>query len=187
MTAILQQGLAAGAFILLLLLVLAGCATLNEAECMHADWVEIGYQDGARGYPDQLDHHTKACSKHGVVADADRYRSGHLRGLTAYCVPETGYQLGVDQREYKGQCPQEQQAEFLAEYIYGLRSALDALKIEQEAVDGDLHIELETRYGFDDEQDRDRLDDRIEGLRNRRDALLDKRREIIGWIQKWDG
>ena len=186
MNRIFRKGVTTGAC-MLVMLVLAGCATLNEDECLHADWVEIGYQDGAKGYPDQLSHHAKACSKHGVAADADRYRSGHLQGLTDYCVPATGYQLGVDQEEYKGQCPQAQQAEFVAEYVYGLRGAMDSLQIEQDAVDGDLNMELMAKYGVDDDDNMQRIDDRIDSLRYRRDTLLDKRREISSWIQKWGG
>lgn len=185
MTGILKRSV--NAAWMLVVLVCSGCATLNEEECQHADWVEIGYQDGTKGYPDQLQHHVKACSKHGVVADADRYRSGHLRGITEYCVPATGYQLGVDKEEYDGQCPQAQEAEFVAEYVYGLRGAMDSLKIEQEAVDGDLDMELMAKYSSHEDQDTDRIDDRIEDLRYQRDKLLDQRRKISSWIQKWDG
>lgn len=186
MTGISKRSVNTG-ILILVVLGFSGCATLNEEECQQADWVEIGYQDGIKGYPDQLQHHSKACSKHGVVADTDQYRSGHLQGLTAYCVPATGYQLGVERKEYKGQCPQAQAAEFVAEYVYGLRGAMDSLQIEQDAIDGDLDMELMAKYGAHDDDDTDRIDDRIESLRYQRDTLLDERRKINAWIQKWDG
>ena len=34
---------------LTLLLLLGGCASLDKAECVNADWYTIGLEDGARG------------------------------------------------------------------------------------------------------------------------------------------
>ncbi len=187
MNGIFISGATTAACILAVLL-LAGCASLNEGECRQADWVEIGYQDGTRGYPDQLSHHSKACSKHGIIADVDSYRRGHLRGLTAYCVPKTGYQLGVKPAEYKGQCPQAQEAEFVAEYVYGLRVAMESLAIEQDAIDSDLNRATMAKYsGAYEDEDTDYIDDRIDDLRDRLDRLLDQRRKINGWIRQWGG
>ena len=38
--------------LVLLSVLMVGCATLNEDECVTADWYEIGYSDGVKGQPD---------------------------------------------------------------------------------------------------------------------------------------
>jgi len=32
-------------------LILSGCTTMSEGECLTADWYEQGYRDGRQGYP----------------------------------------------------------------------------------------------------------------------------------------
>ena len=58
----------------LVLLLVAGCATLDKDECRSADWYAIGLEDGARGRAiERLGDHRRACAKHNVAPNAERY------------------------------------------------------------------------------------------------------------------
>lgn len=93
-------------FLPCILISLAGCATLDENECLNADWRTIGFEDGARGYPaTRIGSHRKACAKHGVAPDFERYESGRLKGLEQWCKPRNGYYLGIRGQRYNGVCP----------------------------------------------------------------------------------
>ncbi len=105
---------------LLLFLALAGCATLNRDECLYADWQAIGMEDGARGRDlSYLARHRKACAKHGVSPDTDRYRIGYASGLEQFCTPERGFSLGLQGSGYRGICPDDLEGDFLPAYQQG--------------------------------------------------------------------
>ena len=92
--------------ILIILMVLSGCASLGKEECLNADWRTIGYEDGTRGYSgSRIASHRKACAKHGVTPDLDQYEEGRLLGLREYCTPRNGYRLGTMGKGYNGVCP----------------------------------------------------------------------------------
>ncbi len=102
------------------LVALSGCATLNEDECLTADWRTIGFQDGVAGHtPDRLGQHRKACAKYGVTPNLDTYLEGRSQGLVTYCTPQNGFNAGAAGRSYKGVCPAELENEFLPAYNDG--------------------------------------------------------------------
>jgi hypothetical protein len=93
-------------FLLISMLTLAGCATLDKNECLNADWQTIGFEDGAKGYAaTRIRSHRKACAKHGVAPDFETYEAGRLKGLEQWCKPRNGYYLGVRGERYNGVCP----------------------------------------------------------------------------------
>ncbi|MBD3618513.1 MAG: DUF2799 domain-containing protein [Chromatiales bacterium] len=105
---------------LLALAQLAGCATLNEAECRSADWQAIGYEDGVAGRPaTRLAAHRKACAKHDVQPDLAAYTAGRDAGLQRYCQPHSGYWAGLEGAAYHGVCPAPLRDAFLPAYAYG--------------------------------------------------------------------
>jgi len=92
--------------ILIGLMVMSGCASLDKEECLNADWRTIGYEDGTRGYSgSRIGTHRKACAKHGVAPDLGEYEEGRLMGLREYCTPSNGYRLGTMGKGYNGVCP----------------------------------------------------------------------------------
>ncbi len=109
-------------------LVLSGCATMSEDECLTSDWHAIGYEDGSRGYTmEQFSNRRQACAKHGVTPDFQAYQSGRNDGLVSFCQPSRGYNLGVSGGTYHGVCDVALEEEFLDAYrvgqqLYGLRS-----------------------------------------------------------------
>lgn len=108
--------------ILLGTVVLQGCATLNESECLVSDWYTIGYEDGARGASaDLIGKHRKACAKHGVAPDLNAYRQGRYEGLMQYCQPSKGFDLGARGGHYGGVCPGDLEYEFVDAYNAGYK------------------------------------------------------------------
>lgn len=99
---------------------LAGCNTLSEKECRHADWVRIGQQDGANGYTAaRLDEHAKACGEIGIVPDGRAYARGREQGLGSYCQPSVGRSKGAEGASYHGVCTGPAEAAFLRGYSIG--------------------------------------------------------------------
>ncbi len=101
-----------------LLLALAGCASLDRDECVNADWYAIGLEDGARGRAvERLGDHRRACAKHNVAPNSERYLAGRNDGLKNFCTYERGYAEGSAGRAYGAGCPQA--SNFLAGYQRG--------------------------------------------------------------------
>ena len=112
---------------------LTGCATMNKQECETADWYQIGYEDGTRGYTEQrLAKHRQACARHGVTPVLRSYQDGYDEGVIPFCTLHNGFSQGKKGYEYTGICPSELEIEFLQGYnagqeIYSVASSIDAL------------------------------------------------------------
>src|SRR5258706_8362053 len=103
-----------------ILFLLVGCASLDKNECLHADWYAIGLEDGARGRAlERLGDHRRACAKHSVTPEAERYMSGRSEGLKSFCTYERGYAEGRGGNAYAAACPQPQAQNFMAGYNRG--------------------------------------------------------------------
>jgi hypothetical protein len=106
--------------LLLTLLWLNGCATLNEKECVNGDWRTIGLEDGLRGAKSsRIGQHREACAEYSIKIDLDAYNSGREQGLKNYCKPGNGYTNGRRGKTYQGVCPDELEPEFLTAYKAG--------------------------------------------------------------------
>jgi len=112
---------------------LSGCETLNQEECINADWQTIGYEDGVRGKAQGvIRDHRKACAQYGVSLDLDEYRSGYDKGLPVYCTAQNGFRLANQGETYQGVCPEILAVDFLEGYdlgreLYEMRSDLEGL------------------------------------------------------------
>ena len=112
----------------LLVIGLAGCATMSGDECATSDWTAVGYEDGSRGYTsERFGKHREACAKHGITADFPAYQQGRREGLVEFCQPGRGFNLGANGGQYNGVCSVELEADFLDAYrvgrqLYTLRS-----------------------------------------------------------------
>lgn len=104
-------------------LVLSGCATLSEEECLAADWQTIGFEDGTVGKPiAQIGKHREACADHGVPVDLTAYKEGHAEGMIVFCQPGSGFELGNRGGRFNDDCPVDLRAEFYAAYEDGYRA-----------------------------------------------------------------
>jgi hypothetical protein len=117
------------AAMLLLLLLLASCASLSPEQCQNADWRQIGYADGANGLPGgRIQDHASACAKIGAKPDMEAYLSGRMEGLVSYCQPENGFDVGRrGAADNAGDCPPHVRGAFLQNYRQGREiNALEA-------------------------------------------------------------
>ena len=100
-------------YCLLALLLLGGCATLNQSECQNANWQMIGLEDGSKGQAlSYIGNHRKACAKFNISPDLEQYQRGHAQGLQQYCTYNTGLQLGTRGGNFKSLCPAELEGDF---------------------------------------------------------------------------
>jgi hypothetical protein len=112
------------------MVLLGGCATMSESECLTVDWQTIGFEDGVAGYSgDRIGQHRKACAKHGVSPDLVGYQRGREAGLKEYCQPANGFRVGSHGGSYAGVCPAELDGAFASAYesgrqLYSLESRL---------------------------------------------------------------
>lgn len=119
-----------------LLALLAGCASLDKDECRTADWYAIGLEDGARGRAvERLGDHRRACAKHNVTPNAERYLAGRHEGLKAFCTADRGYSEGRAGRAYAAGCPEPFAGQFLSAYqrgreLHDLHRQLDSVQSE---------------------------------------------------------
>jgi hypothetical protein len=105
---------------LLITAMLSGCASLDRAECLSANWYAIGLEDGARGRPlERLGDHRRACAEHKVVPDAERYVAGRDEGLKSFCTYERGFAHGRSGHSYSGGCPAALAVHFQSGYQLG--------------------------------------------------------------------
>lgn len=101
-------------------LVLQGCSGMSKDECLVSNWYAIGYEDGVRGAPaDTIGRHRKDCAKHGVAPNMQAYQQGRNEGLTIFCQPSKGFNVGARGYGYSGVCPRELEPEFLTAYNSG--------------------------------------------------------------------
>lgn len=162
---------------------LAGsCASLSEEQCLAGDWNGIGYSDGANGYgTGRFGDHVKACEKHGVVPDQATWMTGRARGLTVYCQPGKGFQVGRTGGGYGGVCPASLEGPFLGGYNDG-RLVWDAQqrfdRAQSEINDADRRAgEIETKMREAEARLADKAtpDDEKKAIRERLKALRDDR------------
>ena len=104
------------------LMVVQGCATMDQEECITSDWHAVGFEDGARGYPvDRISRHRKACAQHGITTDLGAYRQGRDEGLRHYCTAQNGFNVGSSGSSYAGVCPEDLADDFELAYSEGKR------------------------------------------------------------------
>jgi len=164
--------------VMLLVGVMSGCATLNENECLSADWYQIGFSDGVKGEPETyLEKHRKACSKHGVRTDMSEWLTGRQEGLRRYCTAERGYEEGLSNKKYHGVCSGLAGREFEQAYqrgneLYQQRQLVAQLESDLKGVEQNL---ADLDYEWDSLR-ADLLNDRLSSHERRQ---LVKRLDIV--------
>ena len=117
-------------FLLLLVFLVSGCATLSEEECAVINWEQLGYGEGLKGYAlvSRLKSHARSCGKYGIQPDADAFTRGYKTGLVSYCKKDA-YQLGLSGSAYRGVCD----AQFTQSYrsgreIYDMEQRIESMR-----------------------------------------------------------
>jgi hypothetical protein len=108
---------------IVIVLVVAGCASVSKEDCLVTDWYEIGRMDGRQGKPRTVfQGRAKACLEHGINADRQAYYAGHDQGLRYYCTEQNGFELGQKGRPYNSVCPLQLETNFRTGYNKGMQS-----------------------------------------------------------------
>lgn len=131
------------AFSLLVLLVLASCATLSETECQSGDWFGIGKEDGTRGRAaDFILQHAKACNEFGVAPKAGPWRKGRVEGLKLYCTPRNAYKVGSRGQRLSPVCSGDvsplEQANFRGRQWHDIGREINSIEREIQDINAEL-------------------------------------------------
>lgn len=180
---------------------LNGCETMSEDQCLAGAWGERGYQDGLEGYtPARLDEHAEACAQYGVAPDPVAYASAREDGLRRYCTYTNAFQVGRRGETYRQVCRPEEELAFLPAYSDGRR--LHEAEEAVESAERDLNSaisriddredklvakERELRQEGLTDEERRQIRDRIEEVRGEiRDARRDAwtARETLEWARR---
>ena len=106
----------------IIIIMLAGCATVSKEDCLVADWFENGRMDGIQGKSrTEFQNRAKPCLEHGVNADRQAYYQGHDEGLKYYCTEQKGFELGRNGLSYNSVCPLQLEEDFRAGYQNGMQ------------------------------------------------------------------
>ena len=128
-----------GLALLMAVFPLQGCATMDKEECLTADWRQIGFEDGLKGYaPDRVAQHRKACAEHGITPDVPAYTQGRVTGLAQYCTPAKGFSLGHSGHPYSDVCsllPDQETA-----FHQGFLTGRDIFLLEKEISDRETSV-----------------------------------------------
>jgi hypothetical protein len=65
---------------LLVVVLLCGCAGLDDAGCRQADWYDLGFRDAIFGIQPQDNVYAQQCERHSAKIDVARYRQGWQEG-----------------------------------------------------------------------------------------------------------
>jgi len=66
--------------LLVVAILLAGCAAPDASTCRSADWYDLGFRDAIFGLQRQEDQYADQCARHGVKMDVARYVQGWREG-----------------------------------------------------------------------------------------------------------
>jgi hypothetical protein len=161
-------------FLVSILLIIAGCASISKEDCLLTDWYEIGRLDGRQGKPrTAFQGRAKSCLEHGINADRRAYYKGHDLGLKYYCTEQNGFQLGQQGRPYNAVCPLQLETAFRTGYDKGMQSFCS----EQKGFDlgrqgkGYLYVcppqfESDFRAGYEQGREIYRYESKIASLHN---------------------
>ena len=132
-------------------LALSGCSTVSKSECQSGDWYDIGVRDGARGHGEErFLENAKACAKHGISADRERWLDGRMRGLERYCTARNGFEVGAENGGYAGVCPRPDEDAFL--HGLSLGKDLAGARSRLAHFDHEIH-EIKEKLNLDSDRD----------------------------------
>ena len=70
--------------VLVLFLLLAGCAGMSQEECASADWAQLGERDGMSGNRPWIDQYEHQCGRYNLRALEKDYMDGWRTGHAEY-------------------------------------------------------------------------------------------------------
>ena len=174
------------ASMLLIVLALAGCATMSPEECRFANWSDVGLRDGIEGQPlALLNARISDCTEAGVHVDGNAYLKGRESGLKTYCRLENAVAVGLNGGHYEGVCPAQIDAEFRRRFELGHN--VFAAHAEVARIDSRMQsLEQRLRRLDHDEDKRLRDANKDDDRRRIRRDIDDERRRIRDELRDLD-
>ena len=149
-------------FILMVIMPLSACQVMTATECQHANWTDLGHQDGLKGYAPRIYNRTDACLKHGISVSSqkiEQYQSAYKRSINQYCQPENIFNLSLIGEGRISACPEPNYSRLKAIYDVGSRyyqnkqdiqNTQDSIRILDDKIDSTDN--KEERYKLLEEQ-----------------------------------
>ncbi len=110
---------------------MAGCATMDQAECASANWHDRGLGDGEKGRKStHYSEYRKDCSAFGIGVDTNAYGDGWKTGIGGYCTRDNGYRVGIRGSIYQNSCPAELNDRFFSSYQSGRAIFLKQVRVK---------------------------------------------------------
>ena len=92
-------------FGLSLMLLITGCASISQEQCLAGNWQDLGYKDGRNGADiTRVQNYAEVCTEHGVRLNADLYSVGYKQGIQTYCTEARGFRSGEDGSSFNKAC-----------------------------------------------------------------------------------
>ncbi|NRA17251.1 MAG: DUF2799 domain-containing protein [Oceanospirillaceae bacterium] len=96
---------------------LTGCASMNQFECISADWSKVGYENALSGKKgNYVAKHTEACAEYAITPQFSEYRRGWDQGIKKFCTAQFAWDYASDGRYYHDSCSAETEAVFIPAY-----------------------------------------------------------------------
>lgn len=131
----------------LVLLVATSCAStrMDRADCLKADWYELGRQDAILGHGKaNFAKYAGDCGAEGAPVDMAALEKGHGVGLPLFCSEAGGLKFGRAGGKYAGLCSAEQEKEFLPAYEIG-RNEFELKERERKVAEKEAALALRER------------------------------------------
>jgi len=172
---------------LLSMMLLGGCASLSQSECISADWYDVGVHNALEGQKkDYVAEHFKACSKYQITPDLVEYKLGWMEGVQRFCTAQSAWRYGLTRHQYQNTCSINAEKQFLPAY----RLAKKVLAKRSEINEHRSDLRRLNRYlysdNLSDEQRSDNVFDRM-GLKMDINFLemdlmrLERQADELGW------
>ncbi|EPJ45735.1 MAG: hypothetical protein OFPI_35960 [Osedax symbiont Rs2] len=114
------------------ILLLSGCASMNQSECISADWSKVGYENALSGKKGSyVAKHTEACAEYAITPQFAEYQRGWNQGINKFCTAQFAWKYASDGRYYHDTCSAESEAVFLPAYKLGKELRLKQREIER--------------------------------------------------------
>lgn len=106
-----------------LTVLLAACQSgTKQASCMESDWFELGRREGAAGKTIKPEEISRYCKKAFDTNAQNLYSLGYNNGLTEFCSPANGYNMGRTGTKLPDVCPRPIDEPFKAAHSRGLKA-----------------------------------------------------------------
>jgi|GEM_PF-2303499 len=174
---------------LLSVLFLGGCASMNQSECISANWSKVGYENALSGKKSSyLAKHTQACGEYAITPDFIEYGRGWDQGINKFCTAQFAWNYASDGRYYHDTCNAETEAVFLPAYklakeIRAKERDIERLNTELDKLFDDLvadEVSKEKRLAIASERQSLRLEIQLKELKL---SILKGDAKAKGYIQ----